>query len=311
MKSFLHWILSVLGYGAYTIVVLVVLLWVLFPAESFRGWLEARLEQQSASLSWKIGELRIAWPLSVVGMDIQAVKKGGEEVLVQVDELKVRPDLAGIARFAEEWPVTYRAGLLGGTVSGEASLGREPGTVKCSGKITNVEIGGMDGFWRELGRKGNGRLSGSFTYDGKWPGLLSGNIEAELAIADGALEFLQPVFGQERLEFNRLATVLSLRDRAATLEGGKIDSDLYAVDFAGTVTMADTLLGSGLDINGSFEPRPELLGSLKDPAVVQLIRGQLRENKLTFTLSDTLLEPGILFQGVSGVIDGIIQGSGR
>lgn len=309
MKSFLHWILSVLGYGAYTLVVLVVLLWVLFPTESFRQFLEARLEQQN--ITWEIGTLRIAWPLSLVGTNIKVVEKGGKEVLVLVDELKVRPNIAGITRLAAEWPVSYRAGLLGGIVSGDASLDPQSGTVKCSGKINTVEIGAMEGFWRQFGRKGSGRLSGSFKYDGKWPDLLAGNIQADLAIADGSLELLQPLFGQERLEFKRVTTDLVFRNRIATFEKGKIDSDLFAVEFAGTVTLADTISGSGLDINGSFEPRPELLASLKDPTALQLIKGQLRENKLTFTLSDTLQEPGILFKGGSGVIDGIIEGSGR
>lgn len=311
MKKFLHWILSILGYASYTIAVLVVLLWFLFPAESVRQWLAAKLGEQSNSLAWNIGDLHIAWPLSIVGLDIRAVKKGGKEVFVQVDELKIRPDVTKIVRFADESPVTYRASLLGGTVSGDASLDRGLGTVRCSGEIRNVKLGGMDGVWQQLGRKGSGTLSGSFSYEGPWQGLLSGTVQADLAVADGSLEFLQPVFGLGSLDFNRLTTALSLRDRVATFENGKIESDLFGVDFAGTVTLADTLLGSGLDIKGSFEPRPEMLGSLKDPAVVQLIKGQLRENKLTFTLSDTLLEPGILFAGVSGVIDGIIQGSGR
>jgi type II secretion system protein N len=311
MKNFLHWILSVLGYGAYTLAVVVALLWFLFPAESLREWLEAKLEDSNSSLAWEIGELRIAWPLSVVGLDIRAVKKGTSESLVLVDELKVRPDVTGIAGLPDEWPVVYRVRIFGGTVSGDASLDREQGTLQCAGEISNVQVGGMDGVWQQLGRKASGKLSGSFSYDGKWPGLLSGDLQADLALTDGSLEFQQPVFGLGSLEFNRLTTVLSLSDRIVTLENGKIDSDLFGVDFTGTVTMADNLLGSGLAIKGSFEPRPELLGSLKDPAVVQLIKGQLHEDKLTFSLSDTLLEPGMLFQGVSGAIDGIIQGSGR
>ena len=91
MKNFLNWILSVFGYGAYTLVIFVVLLWVLFPTESFRIWLEAKLDEQGSSVAWEIGDIRIGWPLSIVGMDIKAVEMDGEAPLMVVDELKIRP----------------------------------------------------------------------------------------------------------------------------------------------------------------------------------------------------------------------------
>ena len=112
MKNFLNWILSVLGYGAYTLAILVVLLWVLFPTESFRVWLEAKLDKQGSSVAWEIGDLRIGWPLSVVGMDIKVVKRGSKTPLVIVDELKMRPDVLGIRGLGHDWPFSYRVGCL-------------------------------------------------------------------------------------------------------------------------------------------------------------------------------------------------------
>ena len=311
MKNFLNWTLSVFGYGAYTLVILVVLLWVLFPTESFRVWLEAKLDEHGSSVAWEIGDIHIGWPLSVVGMDIKAVERDGEAPLMIVDELKMRPDVLGIRGLDSDWPFSYRAKVLGGIVKGDVSLNKELGSIKCSGTISNAQVSGLDGIWQLLDRKVIGDLSGSFNYDGKWQGLLSGDLQTDLVMADGSVELLQPVFGLESLEFNRLSTTLLLKDRIATLEKGKVDSNLFAAEFSGTVTLADELLGSGLDLSGAFEPRPELLGSLKDAMVVQVIKGQLRENKLMFTLSDTLQMPGITFQGVSGVIDGVIQGSDR
>jgi len=64
-------------------------------------------------------------------------------------------------------------------------------------------------------------------------------------------------------------------------------------------------------MQGFLAPRPELLSRLHDDAVVSLIKEQLRDGKLSFTVSGTLLEPGILFHGLSGVIDGVIERSAR
>ncbi|MCL7487657.1 MAG: type II secretion system protein GspN [Desulfobulbaceae bacterium] len=311
MKKFVHWILSTLGYSVYTCAVLFFLLWFLFPAESARVWLQRQLDRLSPPLIWEIEELRVAWPLSIVLRDIVVERKEGGNAFVQVNELKLRPDVTGITRLREEWPVSYRMAALGGTVTGGASLDRDQARVKCYGEINNLQISELEGMWQQMGRNGSGKLSGSFSYEGELPEILSGDLQADLMVRDGSLELLQPVMGLNNLPFNQLITSLSLAGRVVTLTRGKVDSDLFAADFEGTVDLADNLLGSGLDISGSFEPRPELMGGLKDPAVVQLIKGQLRDNKLTFQLSDTLFEPGIRFQGVSGTIDGVIEGSGR
>jgi type II secretion system protein N len=255
--------------------------------------------------------LRVAWPLSIIARDIQAKQIDGDDLLMDVNEVKLRPDVTGITRLREEWPVSYRMAVLGGTVTGGVSLDRNQARVKCSGEINNLQISELEGMWQQMGRSGSGKLSGTFRYEGELPEIMSGVLQADLMVREGSLELLQPVMGLNNLPFNQLATSLSLADRVVTFTRGKMDSDLFAADFEGTVALADNLLGSGLDISGSFEPRPELMGGLKDPAVVQLIKGQLRDNKLTFQLSDTLFEPGIRFQGVSGTIDGIIEGSGR
>jgi len=310
MRSLLRWILSVIGYGAYTVAVLALLLWYLFPAESVRTWLEAELERQSESLGWEIGSLRLALPFSAVASDVKILDRGRRETLLLVDELRVMPDASAASRLAQEWPLSYQARMLGGTVRGDMILPRKSKTVTCTGEITMVQVGGLEGLWLQLGRKGSGTLAGSFTYEGQWPVSLSGKMRADLSLANGSLELKQPVFGQNTLAFNQAKASLSLTDRVVTLDNGKVDSNLFGADFNGTVALADTLLGSGLNIQGSFEPRPELLGNLEG-AVVELIKGQLQDSRLTFSITDTLLEPGLLFQGISGVIDGLIQGGER
>ncbi|HER62744.1 MAG TPA: type II secretion system protein GspN [Desulfobacteraceae bacterium] len=311
MKTFIRLILSVLGYGVYTFAVLLLLLWFLFPAESVRVWLQAQLDRLNPALSWEIDELRVAWPLSVVARDIQAKQIDGGDLLMDVNEVKFRPNIKGLTRVRQEWPVSYQVKFLDGAVNGVAALDRDQPKVKCSGEMKDLQIGGLEGIWQQMGRSGSGTLSGPFSYEGELPELLSGDLQADLIVKNGSIELLQPVMGLENLSFNQLTASLSLEDRVMTITGGEMDSNLFAADFGGTITLTDNLLGSGLDISGTFEPRPELMGGLKDPAVMQLIKGQLRDNKLNFQLSDTLLAPGMLFQGTSGVIDGILQGSGR
>jgi len=311
MKSIARWILSVVGYGIYTLAVLVLLLWFLFPAESFRAWLTAELDKQSESVGWEIGAMHIAWPFSIAAEDVKAVAKESGESLFLVNEFKVMPDVTAIARIGSELPLSYRARTLGGVISGDVLLARKGNGLICSGQMKKVQIGGMEGLWKLLGRNASGDLSGSFSYEGKRPLTLDAVIRGDLVLNNGSMGLQQPVFGMDKLEFNKLTVSLDVKDRTVNLEKGKVDANLFAADFSGTVTLADNFLGSGLDIKGNFEPRPELLGGLNNAAVVELVRGELRDDKLAFTITDTLLEPGLNFQGVSGVIDGMIQGRNK
>lgn len=121
----------------------------------------------------------------------------------------------------------------------------------------------------------------------------------------------QPVFGLSQLEFSRMTAAVNLRDGVITLEQGAVESRMLAGEYSGTVSLARPPQMSEVKIEGFMEPRPELLGTIKDSATLALIRNQLKEDKLSFTISGTLFEPGITFQGASGVIDGIIQGGAR
>ncbi|GAB4344661.1 MAG: hypothetical protein Kow0089_21330 [Desulfobulbaceae bacterium] len=311
MRRFLAWLLSVLFYGIYTLGVLVFLLWFLFPVESVKAWLESRLDERGTTLAWEIGELRLAWPLSLVAEDVRAMDREDDYPLLLLDEVKLRPDAVSLAKLPDSWPLSYRVKTMGGVVRGGAALARQDGGFLCSGEITGVRVADMTGLWRQLGRSGSGTLSGTFRLRGRLPSPVVEGFEADFVVQDGSMELLQPVFGLESLEFNRMRSEIVLAEGVVRVEKGKVDSTLFGVDFSGTITLADTIPGSGLDISGTFEPRPELLGSIREGAVQELIKGQLKEGRLAFRLTDTVGAPGLVFEGVAGVIDGIIQGKGK
>lgn len=311
MKRFAGWIFSSLGYALYTIMVVVVLLWVLFPDDSVHDWLQVRMNSATPA-QWEIGALRKAWPLSFVAADIR-VREGlnAPEPLIHIDEVRIRPDFGGLIAAGGNIPVTFQVRTLDGSVRGNVSFSPAGGPIQCSGNMENLELEGLGEIWRIMNREASGSLSGRFSFEGPWQNPPLGSGQADLVIADGSIALVQPFFGLPRLEFSRMTAALKLRDRMVAVEQGAVESKMLAGEYGGTVTLADSPLMSEVQIDGFIEPRPELLGSIKDGATLALIRNQLRENKLAFALSGTLLEPGITFQGTSGVIDGILRGGAR
>ena len=312
MKRFAGWLFSSLGYALYTVAVVLVLLWVLFPVDSFRVWLQARMNTAGPARQWEIGAMRKAWPLSVVAADIRLREGGGApQPLVRIDEVRIRPDFGGLIAGSGNIPVHYQVSALQGSVRGNMSFMPAGNRIQCRGDLENLEVEGLGEIWRIMNREAAGSLSGRFSFEGPWDNLPQGSGQAELVITDGSIALIQPFFGLSRLEFSRMTTALKFGEGVVAVEEGTVESKMLAGEYGGTVTLADSLPTSEVKIDGFIEPRPELLGSIKDGATLALIRNQLRENRLSFAISGTILEPGITFQGASGVIDGILRGGAQ
>ncbi|MDD3619594.1 MAG: type II secretion system protein GspN [Desulfobulbaceae bacterium] len=312
MKRFAGWLLSSLGYLLYTLVVLVVLLWFLFPVDKVRVRLQAGMNAAGTDARWEIAGLHKAWPLSIVasGVRFREGENGGEP-LILIDELKVTPAVQGLLTMGERIPVRYQLRFLDGTVRGNGEYHPADGLVRGEGHLENLDLTGLDEIWRKMNRKAAGIVSGRFSVQGAWGNLSQLEGQADLVVSDGHIDLYQPFFGLPQLTFSRMRTVFNLRDGVVTLEQGDVESKMLAAEYAGTVTLANPPGLSEIKVNGSLEPRPELLGGIKDRTALALIRNQLKENRLSFAVSGTLLEPGIAFEGTSGVIDGIIQGGAR
>ncbi|MHB8790966.1 MAG: type II secretion system protein GspN [Desulfobulbaceae bacterium] len=312
MNKVLRWLAASIGYLLYTALVLVLLLWVLLPADSIRLWLETRLNAASPVLRWEIADLQAALPAGLVASGVRLQETGGaQEELLQVAELRIMPDIRALLTSRAELPFRYQLRTTGGTLHGTASLLEEYAKLRCEGDAENLQLAGLTAIWTRIDRTATGKLSGHYRFEGDWRDPYQGVLTAELRLAEGSISLQQPVFGLDQLEFSQLTTNLELRDRVLALTGGTVESRLLAAEYSGTVTLDNPLLMSEVKIDGMLEPRSELLSSLRDQATVTLIRNQLRDNKLSFVLSGTMLEPGIQFQGSSGVIDGIIQGGER
>lgn len=309
-KGFFQWVFVSLGYLVYTLMVLVVLLWVLFPAESLRLWLQARLKILYPALEWEIEAVQTALPFSlqISGIRISEKNDARESSLIKISEIELTPPLSGLLSLNNHIPVMYKVKILDGTVLGRAGVDRQKGSLRCSGSLKDIQLGRLDGVWKKLNRPVSGKLSGNFEYMGIVRNLLQGDLQADLTITEGDIGFMQPVLGMESLEFAQAKTKVSMKEAIITVEQGEVESRLFAGSYSGTITFFESLATSGVDVQGFFEPRPELFGRMQDQTTISLIRNQLQDGKLLYTVNGSLLEPGILFKGTSGVIDGIIEG---
>ncbi|MDW7773124.1 MAG: type II secretion system protein GspN [Desulfobulbaceae bacterium] len=311
MKRFGRWLLVSLAYLVYTLGVVVVLLWILFPADGVLVWLQGKLQNAYPGLAWNINRVEKEFPLGITFADVGVYEKNDQEnPLILFNEMRISPAVEGMLKLKKQVPVAYRLKTPEGTIEGELSLPGKGLPAQCSGEIRNIELGMFEEIWKKINRTASGSMSGTFQYSGFWQDPLHGELQASVEVRDGEIGLQQGIFGLEQIDFHLMSASVNLKDRIFSLDSGMMESRLFTANYEGSLQFADNLYTSALNIQGLMEPRSELLGGMNNTAA-SLIRSQLQNNKLSFVINGTLFEPGIIFRGASGIIDGIIESGGR
>ena len=111
------WLLARIGELLYTLVVLVVCLWLLFPAATARDLLVRAAGAAVPQLRWQVRTMAVEMPGVLRLSGVEGWAPGGGEPLVRIDSLTLRPDL-GILVGQRRLQAAWRAELAGGTVQG-------------------------------------------------------------------------------------------------------------------------------------------------------------------------------------------------
>ncbi len=291
---------AVAGYLLYAVLVLGLLLYLRFPGETVRTWMEQRFNTAQSRLQCTIGHLAPTWTGGLQFSDIRFKTTGSDGVsLMKIDSLLLRPRYLRLATGGERI-VTFRCRAHGGKATGWIRQRKDASPPELKGDFHDIALESFRGLGSRMKRKFNGSLSGKVTLTGRPGGISDVAGKADITIDNGGIELQRPLFGLGAIDFNSLTSRLKIEGGKVLIVDGKIDSRLFLGLFSGEVHPAGQLRLTSLLIDGTLEPRPELFTGLADKQEVDVIRGQLRDGKLPFSISGTLLEPGITFATGSG-----------
>ncbi|WP_456384870.1 type II secretion system protein GspN [Desulfolithobacter sp.] len=289
-------ILVVAGYLLYGVVVLVLLLWWLFPAERARTSLEYRLQEAWPSLSWDVGAVGLQLPDRLVVQGVSVKDRESDKIeWLRVEGVQVRP--AYVSSLRRQRPVFfYRLELLGGTVTGEVILGSSGG-LAWSGKLSRLQVDGLKQLQELLGRQVSGLLSGQYNCQMRPTEKRLSRLRGHFYffLEDGSVSMREPVLGHKAFPFQRMEVSLEQRGRDLVVRDGKVLSRLLRATFSGTVQLRPQLAASTLKLHGIIIPLPELLAGLRDDAATASVRERLQQGEFPFGVKGTLLEPAIRF----------------
>lgn len=305
-KTLIRWLFRAVAYACYIVVVTIFLLWYLFPSEDVRSWLNGRLNSLYPAVSWQIEQLAFRLPARIVasGMSLRILETTGNAVRIEQASFDLDPwQLLQAGTLAG----TYRLALQSGTVDGMFHFVPETYHLEADGTVKELNIQHLQALLNQVERKISGNLSGTITFQGNLRHPRAGNAEGDFVCREGEVEFHEPVLGLSTMPYTEISGQGSLREEQLYLREGRLDSPFLAGEFSGTILPAVDLRMSGLKFAGELTPRPELFAGITDDLIKTLLRSQLEDGKLPFTVTGTLREPGILFRGLSVEIDPAVR----
>lgn len=298
-------------YLLYTIAVLLLMLWLQFPAEAVRKRAETDLNRLTPGVEWRIGAAGLALPGDLRFSGIKGGGKGSKEALFSIDSFSLRPDITAWLRDGS-LSAQYRLRLPeGGGVSGRLSLTEDYAALKCSGEVQALRLDSpvLKQLLKGCRRTVSGSLSASF--NARQEGQKGVVAEADVTAAKGAVSLQQPVLGMEQIAFDSVHTKLEYQGGLLHIKDGKMESRLFGAEFSGTLRPEGAAPLSQLQLQGFLIPRPELMASLGNPMLADLLKRQLRQGKLPFIISGALKEPGIHFTGLPTEFSRPLQRRGK
>jgi len=299
LKRACKWLGSCMGYLFYTLVLLLLLLWVFFPKEPLRQLLVQYLNGAYPGLSWQVQSLSL--PVSE-GITVVGIKGYGaqdkNQPLVQTDSLVLWPHVAEMLRTRRP-TAGYRLLLAQGVVTGILQRDDGKAGLHIDGSIQGLQLTECPLLALLFQRNLQGVVSANF--DGVIEpslGKISG-LEAKLRVDNGLLDLKRPILNHRSLPFSQISFTLHSNGATMQLEQGVVESELFSGRFTGEIQLGRDPAKSRLDIKGTLQPRPAFYKGMNNTPVLESIRTQLESRPLPFLLSGNLNNPGIHFEEFS------------
>ena len=281
MKNYRKWP----GYILYVIVLAVLFLYICFPADSAKQYLEFLISRPAAGLEVAVGSLGLGFPPSVDANDVDIRYRRAEPV--NLERITISPAYLKLLRGVRSFRIDGDA--AGGKIQGSLAL---PGSSGNSGDVSarfdfhDLEIGSFH-ILETMGRgKAAGRMEGKIDYTGDLNGRGGGN--ASLDARNCRIQLNPAPFGINELAFQEVQVVMELEQRRLTISRFSLDGTQFSGTGSGTLRLSAPIERSRINLSGEMSLHPPLLRSIGG----MLPEKFAREGGLPVRITGTLGRPG-------------------
>lgn len=288
MKQLHKW----LFYVAFTLVAMGCFLYLLFPAQTFKGALSGYLLKTLPDYQIQIERLHPVLPLGI-GFESLRISQDGH-MWAQIDQLKLRPRITTL--LSSQKTINFHGKAYQGALRGAIDVNRSEKSTQTDVflKLADIQLADILPLQERLGRKLSGFLNGDLDLmDNNGP---NRSIKGIMDLRDVRLAFSNPIINiQEVLlnlvevEFNVNKQIFSIKRLEA--RGGQVEGSL-----TGTIMIRAPMGKSRLNLRGSFLPQEVLLASFQNGLPGNLFKQQMGEKGIPIRIFGTVEKPKFSFR---------------
>jgi type II secretion system protein N len=254
---------AIIAYLMYTLLVVVLFLYLLFPDQAIKAYMDTRLAAVDPSLSIVADTIGLTIPpgLKMTGVDLNSDSLR----LVHLDDARISPELTTL--LSAEKQVRFQGRLADGTVDGTATLNNSNpgGRMRVEVDLSQIQLEKLDRIKANDRFSLSGSVDGHIVYDGtRAPaGITNGSLTA----SGMQINLKSPIFGLTELMVDKADADFYVNGQYMRLKALTFDGPMAEGKISGTITLRNPLERSRLNLTGNAKPRPELIARLQTTVV--------------------------------------------
>ena len=295
----LRWGRSILGYFLYTVAIIGIMLWVLFPADFLQQWIPEYFTARFPRTKVALAKVEIGFPgkLVLTGLEVSSSIESID--LLTVETLELQPEFTALMNLQPvmNYMATVSEGRVIGTVSTDSSLSN----FDVKGQLEQVKLDSISGIQEILEREIQGKVNAQFK--GKVQGDLTSldELDVKVSIDNGGVGLKKDILGFAFFPFSQVTFTVTGNHQKLLVDSGQMHSELFTADFTGQIEPRIPYTGSSVSFAGTMVPRTEFFAHVDDGELLSGIRSQLQDAGAAFKISGDIAHPGINFGELSSL----------
>lgn len=268
-------------YILYIIAAFIFLLYILFPSDAVKTYIEDKLGSINPDLLISIDNINPAFP---PGVRLNAVSFYYiRSLLLDAETIKIVPGILSV--FSSQTTFSFKGAAYDGILNGRGEIGDNEGHLKIDADLSGIQIKdipaikNMAGIEKEK-YKISGILDGKVTYcNNKGSDRVIG---AKLGISDCRIKLKEPVFNHDAFTFIKIEADLAAIKNRLQIKSCTIDGDKVNASLSGSVVTKKNLGSSVLNLKGKIKLKPLFFGNMKKNLLASIFPEKISGNSSFF-----------------------------
>jgi len=283
-------------YISFIIAAFVFFLYILFPSDAVKKYVEHKLGSINPDLSISIDNINPVFP---PGVRLNTVSFYYiRSLLLDAETIKIVPKIFSV--FSSKKAFSFKSVAYDGIINGKAIIGSNSGHIKIDANLSGIQIKDIPAIQIPAGiekekYKITGILDGKVTYsNNKGSGRVAG---AKLGISDCSIKLKEPVFNHENFSFSKIEADLAVIKKRLQIKSCTIEGDNVNASLSGSIVTNKNLGSSVLNLKGKIKLKPLFFGDMQKNLLASIFPKKMSGNSsFSFKIGGTFNNPEFTFK---------------